>query len=209
MSKPAHFSDAVAPTLTGPAGELDPRLAARLFLRLSEQFGDRIADMYASSSAQAVHAQWSAVLAGFAPEEIARGLNACRSRAYPPDVSQFARLCRPGMEPEWAWCEAVEGLRERAAGRMGEWTHPAVWRAACEMSHELAGQPFGNCRKRWEWLLNREFARGWGEPIPAPHLRLTSAVKVGPPPSATRERIAAILASARRSPRLSTSAQPS
>ncbi|KQM79832.1 hypothetical protein ASE76_01100 [Xylophilus sp. Leaf220] len=177
---------------------LPKRVAAKLFLRLAEQFGDRMADMFASSTAEAVQQQWSEVLAGYAPEELARGLMACRQRVFPPHPAEFARLCRPSLDPELAWLEAVDGQRERREGRKGEWSHPAVWRASCAMSFELRTRAYSDCAKRWAWVLQKEHRAGWGEPVPMPALQIVADVKVGAPPAAVRERMAQILASAGR-----------
>lgn len=185
-------------TRAEPSAALPARLAATLFKHLAEQFGDRIADVYGSSTPAEVVQQWSEVLAGFAPEELGRGLTACRQRVFPPHPAEFARFCRPSLDPELAWLEAVDGQRERREGRKGEWSHPAVWRASCAMSFELRTRAYSDCAKRWAWVLQKEHRAGWGEPVPMPALQIAADVKVGAPPAAVRERMAQILASAGR-----------
>lgn len=121
---------------------------------------------------KAMVGEWALGLADMRPEEVARGLAACRTRRFPPSLGEFAHLCRPALDPEVAWHEAYEGLRAREGGEPGVWSHPAVFRAARIMGYELRTQHFAAVRKRWGMTLNREFAAGWGEEVPAPAARI-------------------------------------
>lgn len=106
------------------------------------------------------------VAVGITPAELERGLAACRTARFAPSLGEFCQLCRPSLDPEVAWIEAERGLRARERGEVGVWSHPAVWRAACAMSHEIRGGAFKACRKRWEYTLRQEFANGWGGDVP-------------------------------------------
>jgi len=167
---------------------LPRRWVARVFERLSGQLGTKMADLYAGVPPDVVQGEWGEGLAGFHEVELQRGIAACRTRVFAPTLGEFLRLCRPALDPEAAFYEAGDCLRERDAGEVGAWTHPAVWRAACTMSMEVRAGDYKACRVRWAHVLNREFAEGWGE-ILAPAMRIEHNAKVGPPPAEIRERL--------------------
>jgi hypothetical protein len=153
---------------TSLAEPIPQRWVARIFDRLTAQLGAKVADLYAGVPAENVQAEWAEALAGFAPAEIERGVRACQTRIFAPTLGEFLRLCRPGLDPELAWFEACEGMRAREAGELGEWTHPAVYRAAGQFAFELKTSSLQPVRRRWEWILQREFAKGWGEDVKPP-----------------------------------------
>lgn len=146
----------------------------KIFKRLAAQLGHKIADLYASVDPQDVKAEWGSAMADFHPEEIKRGLDACQTRVFAPTLGEFLRLCRPALDPETAWVEAVEN-------RDGQftWSHPAVRRTAGQMSWELRTSTFAANRRRWTMVLEREFAAGWEDPAAAP-LRLRAPQKPAP-----------------------------
>jgi len=182
------------------AEPLPQRWVARIFDRLTAQLGAKVADLYAGVPAENVQAEWSSALAGFAPEEIDRGLRACQTRAFAPTLGEFTRLCRPGLDPELAWFEAGEGMRARENGEVGEWTHPAVYRAASQFAFELKTATFSQVRRRWEWTLQREFAKGWGESVPAPVARIEHKPVLRQPTEAERRALAELRAKFTRKP---------
>lgn len=173
---------------------LSQRWVERLFERLTAQLGAKMADLYAGVSTEAVQEEWADGLAGFKPEEIARGLKACQTRQFAPTLGEFTGLCRPALDPELAWMEAADGMRARAAGEIGEWSHPAVYRAATHFAFELASKSFRECRKTWAWRLEREFAKGWGEDVPGPMPRLAhQEAPTRPPTAAEREAMSQLI----------------
>ena len=190
ISKPESLPEVPEP--------LAQRWIARVFDSLIGQLGAKVADLYAGVPAETVQAEWAAGLAGFTVVEVDRGVAACRTRAFAPTLGEFATLCRPALDAEFAWLEAAAGLRERDAGRIGEWTHPAVFRAACRMSREVQGGDFRQLRKRWSWTLARELAVGFGDGVPLPAVRVAHVVKVGPPSNAVRQRIADLMSKPRQ-----------
>lgn len=189
-----HATTALS-TFTQPSSlePLPQKWVARIFERLTAQLGSKVADLWAGVPPANVQAEWADALAGFHATEIERGLKACQTRAFAPTLGEFCRLCRPALDPEFAWLEAGHCLRQRDKGEMGDWTHPGVFRAGCEMSMEARGGNWKEHRKRWEWTLQRELAEGWSE-IPAPALRIASDVKCGPPPSDIKEKLKALRA---------------
>lgn len=183
-------------------GGLEPpfarQVAARVFARLTAQFGAKLLDYWAA--APGVRDEWARALAQLHPTEIDRGLRATSRRAFVPALGEFVQLCRPALDPETAWDEAAAGMAARERGGMGEWSHPAVYRAASRFSWELRCATYAAQRRRWAAALAREFDAGWGEPIPPPTLRIArQELRCGPPSAEVRARIAALLAD-RRAP---------
>lgn len=174
---------------------LPPKKVEEIFDRLTAQLGNKFADLWSGVKAEHIKLEWADGLAGFRGREIMRGLKACQTRVFAPTLGEFVRLCRPALDPEIAWLEARTGLVARRAGQLGEWSHPAVYRASKEMPYELTDKSFKECRKGWEWTLQREFDRGWGEDVPMPPLQLeVKPVVTRPPTAAERQAYAAIRA---------------
>lgn len=140
-----------------------------LFAELIARLGPaKVGQMSADGGVQRTHEAWAVELAGYTPREFKRGLAEVATRRFPPTLGEFAIFCRPCLEPEAAWWEAVYCLKQRDAGEVGDWTHTAVWRAASSMSNEVRSEDFAKHRGRWTAAMKRELARGWGEPVPVP-----------------------------------------
>lgn len=183
------------PATSEIAAPLAEAWVERVFDRLTAQLGAKMADLYNGANPALVKAEWGDGLAGFASDEIKRGLKVCQTRIFAPTLGEFLRLCRPALDPELAWFEAVEGMAARNAGKIGEWTHPAVYRAAVVMAYEVLNVSYNQAKKSWAWRLEKEFAAGWGEAIPAPALRLTrEEPKPAAPNAEQKQKIAELLA---------------
>ncbi len=173
------------------AQPLEQRWVGKLFKRLNGQFGAKMADLYGGAAPDAVQEQWAWGLAGFSPEEILRGLAEARTRRFAPNIGEFAQMCRPCLDPEMAWLEAVEGLQARERGDVGVWTHPAVYRAASRMAYEVRTFGFSMAmRKRWERTLKQELALGWGDEVPPVPQRITNNPTTVSMPSSIRRKLA-------------------
>lgn len=149
-----------------PANALPQRYVGRVFERLANQLGTKVADLYAGANPDGVQYEWATGLAGFSAAEIAHGLAACQHRKFAPNIGEFAQLCRPSLDAEIAWAEAGAGLAARERGDLGDWSHPAVYRAAMTMYAEVRAGSMRACRSRWELALRRESAAGYGDGIP-------------------------------------------
>lgn len=192
------------PSMSNPAscdlGAAGPQTPAEaVFERLSTLLGpDKLGALWANAEPHRVKAEWDAALAGLERSELARGLAGCRRLVFAPTLGEFLRLARPAMDPEFAWFEAGECLRQRDAGQRGDWTHPAVYRAALVMSAEVRAGDLRHHRKRWEFLLDREFRRGWLTGVPEPLKALEhSEGKTRPPTPEERAKISRLIAQAR------------
>lgn len=120
--------------------------------------------MFAADLPTAIE-EWALGLYGFRQHEIERGLAECSSRRFAPTLGEFKHFCRPALDPQFAWLEAADGLKARDRGELGEWTHPAVYRAAMVMSFDLRRGSFQQLRVQWERILKKEFEKGWGDPV--------------------------------------------
>ena len=124
---------------------------------------------------------WERKLSGFTPDELRRGYKALSGLKFPPTLPEFMQLCRPPVDPVKAYYEAVKGLQERRFGRMGEWSHPAIFWTASKMAFDLLNQTHPQVKARFEKALDDEFSRtSWPE-IPAVSAAL-------PPPKVDREK---------------------
>lgn len=160
-----------------------------VFDSMKGQLGAKVADMWQGVDPSIIEREWSAGLAGFQRSELERGLMACRDRKFAPTLGEFTNLCRPALDPEYAWHEALDGLRERDGGESGEWTHPAVFFAAINMSVAVRGGEYPKHRTAWARVLKREIANGWRE-IPKPAMRVERNERIGPPPKHIAELLA-------------------
>lgn len=172
-------------TLTKP---LSAQAVAVIFDSLKGQLGGKVADLWNGTAPNLIEQEWSRALAGFRRHELQRGIDACATRVFAPTLGEFAQMCRPCLNHEWAWLEAGEGLRARDDGAMGEWSHPAVYFAAIEMGPDVRAGDWHKSRTRWTRMLTRELAKGWRE-VPAPAMRVQNDAKVGPPPDEVRARL--------------------
>lgn len=182
-----HALSTLKPTSLAEAQPIPRKLIAEVFDRLKAQLGGKMADLYAGADLRLVQDEWAAGLAGYHPTELERGVASCRERAFAPTLGEFLRLCRPAVDPEYAWLEAADCLRQRDAGESGDWSHPAVWRAASQMAPEVRSGNWRSHRTRWTYTLRKEFAQGWGEAPPKPLPAVTHNARTRGPTPAERE----------------------
>lgn len=78
-----------------------PRAVAALWSRFSHLYGHRWESTYGPAlndrdEMQPIAATWAKALAGFGPEDLARGLHGCLDRedGWPPTLPEFRALCR-------------------------------------------------------------------------------------------------------------------
>ncbi|VEI25152.1 hypothetical protein [Bordetella bronchiseptica] len=146
-------------------------------------YGSKFAQAWEGLTPREVKASWGEKLAGLTEAEARVGLVACLGRDWPPTLPEFIRLCRPWMDPEVAFHEAVAGMAARKRGEMGAWSHPAVFHAARSVgTHDLLNCGYSVMRSRWERAFRDELARGqWGPvPMPAPALPAPGATRATP-----------------------------
>lgn len=175
MSSQKHLT---RPSTLMPAMSADAipiRWVEELFSRLAAVLGKGMADLYAGADPEIVKSEWAEALAGYSVAEIHRGLAATRTNRFAPNLPEFLHRCRPALDPEVAWHEAVKGMAAHSARQAFAWTHVALYWAAAELAFELRTQSFAQCRKRWTAVLEDQFARGAWPPVRDPTLQQLAA----------------------------------
>ncbi|KAA1286949.1 replication protein P [Alcaligenes faecalis] len=115
---------------------------------------------------------------GIVPQDVALGIKNCRRMFdWPPSLPEFLRACRPHLEADVAFFEAVRGMQARARGEVGTWSHPAIFHAAIAVGqYDMMNQAYQQLENRWSKALASQFALGAWADIPAPTLALPSPV---------------------------------
>lgn len=134
------------------------QLIERLFDRLSAMYGARFADMWRGIDPAAMKRVWAEELSDCSREELARGVAACRTRDWPPTLPEFLKLCRPALDYERAFLEAIEQMRNRESGA-DAWSDPAVYWAAAHVGSDLTKYPYQAVAKRWQAALDESVRR--------------------------------------------------
>lgn len=105
---------------------------------------------------------------GITQADVAVAMRKVRKRFnWPPSIAEFIQLARPPVDVDQAYHEAVAGLLERRAGRMGEWSHRAIYWAAQELQYDLLTQSQEQMKARWKRALAKQLDRSSHEDIPA------------------------------------------
>lgn len=131
---------------------------------------------------------------GISPAELKCGLSACQRRfEWPPSFAEFVAACRPAVEPEVAFGEAVMQMRRREDGA-DAWSHPAIfWAAVTVGEFDLRNASWSSIKSRWTRLLQAELAKGEWPEIPVRRVALPAPGATMPDPEkvkAISERLA-------------------
>lgn len=130
-------------------------LMDRLFNRLDGIYPNRWRAAFAN---QAAIANWREAWAeafeeeGITAEEVKRGIVESRRRYdWPPSLAEFLKACRPPIDYEAAFIEAVEQLRLREYDR-DRWTRPAIyWAAAVKVgAFDMQSMRYDQIKGRWK-----------------------------------------------------------
>lgn len=119
---------------------------------------------------------------GVTPQDVALGIKNCRRMyEWPPSLPEFLKACRPHLEPNVAFFEAVRGMQDRSAGKTGDWSHPAIFYAALAVGqYEMMNQSYQQLKARWEKAFGEQLALGQWPEIPP-------VVEALPAPARTEE----------------------
>lgn len=149
----------------------------KMFRLMLLEYGKRFTDQWGMVDTAEMTRHWAHELAGYSGVEIKHGLQALETRDWPPTLSEFKKMCRAPVDPLVAYYQAVEGVRARVAGRMGVWSHPAIYAAAMPLAHELLSLTYSQIKLRWEAALAGQMALGQWQPIPPPPLAIGNDAK--------------------------------
>lgn len=111
-------------------------------------YGNKFATMWDGQNMAGVKSVWMEDLAEFSTAEIAAGVGACKTREWPPTLPEFIRLCRPSIDYERAFYDAVEQMNKRNKGD-DKWPSAAIYWAAVSLGRDLIDRPYPDLRARW------------------------------------------------------------
>jgi len=122
----------------------------KLFSRLSAMYGRKFADLWAGCNLAEVKAVWAEDLAGCSGEEIKRGLDACKTRTFPPTLPEFLMLCRKTVEYELLFMDAVKAMRT------GEWDSKLLyWTTQKAGAFEVRSESYKRMEKVWKSAVDQ------------------------------------------------------
>ncbi|MVW80196.1 hypothetical protein [Bordetella sp. 02P26C-1] len=134
---------------------------------MRRMYGAKFGQQWQGLTPRELKDSWDRTLAGLTEAEIRTGLLACLSRDWPPTLPEFLRLCRPWLNPEVAYHEAVQGISCRRRGEIGHWSHPAIyWAAVSTGTHDLLNSTYSTIKVRWEREFAKELEKGTWPSIP-------------------------------------------
>ncbi len=142
---------------------------SKIIQKMKMMYGTKFTQQWAGIDPADLQTEWAEMLAGYTGEELGRGLDACRTRTFPPTLPEYMTLCRPPVQLESAFHEAIQGLIARRRGERGEWSHPAIYHAACKVgTHDMLNGNYQALRGRWEKALTDLLLDRSIEPVPEP-----------------------------------------
>lgn len=154
-------------------------------------YGSKFADMWRGADIGSVKAIWAEEMGRLTNDELKRGYAGLMARDWPPSLPEYVKMCKPSIDPMVAYYEAVAGVQQRQVGKVGVWSHPAIFWAAMPLAFDLSNQTYSMVKIRWERALHEQMERGeWAE-IPEPMIALPEPGKS----FLSREKAAAMLKS--------------
>lgn len=170
----------------------------RIFTVMSGRYGSKFTDAWRGTDPKVVKSVWADDLAGFAGDEIKRGLDACRDRDWPPTCPEFRKLCRPPIDYYAGYHEALTMMRYRNSTLRAEndrehWTNAAFFWAAVAIGSDLAAMSYDRIEKRWQTEVDKAIsgikAGELSETVPRAPERLPAPERI----SAAHPRVQAML----------------
>lgn len=144
-----------------------------LFVKMLNTFGSRFADMWRGTDIDSVKATWAPELSKLSREEFSKGVQALATLDWPPTLGQFIKLCRPPLDAQKAFVEALNGLVARDRGEVGVWSHPAIFWATTRIgAFDMKNSTYQQISGRWQAALEDELAKAQWAEIPKPALAL-------------------------------------
>ena len=170
---------------------LPEKLMNTLFERMEDRYGDLWANRYGAFPRVRVMKTWGEDLADLSPEEFIRGCQASKSLKFPPTLPEFRALCRPPIDFESTFVEAVQQMAARETGN-DRWSSPAVfWAAVTIGSFDLRNGSWSMLEKRWRKVFQAELDKGEWQPVPVRAVAFPAPV----PTAKDREAAARVLSS--------------
>lgn len=152
--------------------ETQKTIGDRVHESMQAIYGASYIRQWQSVSPAKMKEMWEFALSKFSEREIQAGLNGCLLRKYPPNLPEFLDMCRPQIDFEDAFHQAVAGLSARRQGLVGDWSHPAIYYTAIQMASEVLSGTYKQHKSRWDSLLSAQLEVLEYDPIPSPPLQL-------------------------------------
>lgn len=163
----------------------------RLFARMAAFYGAKFADAWRGVDPAEVKAAWGEELAGYSIPEIQAGIAGLKTRDWPPTLPEFLKLCRPPLDYEMAYGEALRELPKHREGR-ATWSQPEIYWAAVRIGDfDLRNNPYKAIANRWKAELDRAIAEGLTT-IPEPKIALPAPGQTTVAPEVVKARFAAM-----------------
>ena len=154
---------------------------SRVFEVMHATYGDSFTRKWSDIKPEVMSELWSKGLAGFSAQEITRGISHL-PKSFPPDVQEFKLLCRPTLNDEVAYHEAIYQLGKRATGQ-DKWSDPAIFWAAVEFGqNDLRASQYHWVKEKWRYCLEKAREQNRLD-VPAAQNYLSLPAPQGGPPS--------------------------
>ena len=156
-----------------PLAAISQESVEKLFARMHALYGIKFLEQWTGIDIEAVQRQWGIALGKMTSEQIRRGIVLMETCDLPPTLPQFIKLCKPVLDPQAAYFEAVAGITAREKGKMGEWSDPAIyWATTLIGAFDLRTQSYAQIRRRWKKALSDAKTHPNAKSIPAPDVHL-------------------------------------
>lgn len=142
-------------------------------------YGVKFADAWRGCDMETVKADWAEALRDYSVVELRAGIEGLKTRPWPPTQPEFLALCRPAIDPDVSFVEAVREYRKRFADGNDNWTRVEIfWAAQAIGYYDLTTRPYSHLIGRWKQAL----AEAKRDPIPVhlPALPQRGAVVANP-----------------------------
>ena len=97
---------------------------------------------------------------GVTLREVKSGLDVCikKYKEWPPNFPQFLECCKPEIDYEAAFLEAVEQMRLREKG-LDKWSHCAIYCAVVKLGCDINNFPYQSIKTRWKVAIDDSMAK--------------------------------------------------
>lgn len=87
---------------------------------------------------------------GLTPAEIKNGIKVCsREHDWPPSLATFIKSCKPSIDMQRAFYEALEQMHKRKSGG-DSWSDAAIYWAAVKLGGDIFNYPYQSIKSRWQ-----------------------------------------------------------
>lgn len=177
----------------------------RLFQRFATAYGtEKFTSLWRTQDMRDVKALWATELGRFTRDEVAHAVALLGEKhpSWPPTLFEFVALCRETVNHESAFYEAVRGMEDRKQGRMGNWSHRAVYWALIDVSaFDVGNSTWPQIKARWVKALDARLADPNLPQIPEPLKQLAAPERIQAGDNAQVDGLVAKMTAARRDAR--------